>query len=171
MTSPHPSPDADRPRPSSRAVARIPARAWLRPGLVLLGGLALTAVLWIAGQPVAAVVFALVTLGMAYWTSPLRSGPHMPFAEAMARRHEGATIILWAPGDPLSSRIHAALRNRHDDVLFVNVYQDAAAGEFLADHGGRAALPLVVTGEQVTASATVGDVLDLRAEQQHRRDA
>lgn len=151
------------PADATTRARRIPARAWLRPSFMLLGGLAVAAVLMLMGQDVAAVVFAAFALLMGYWTSPLRRGPHTPFLQAMSERSDDTAIVLWAPGDPLSSRMQAALRNRHESIVWVNVHQDHEAAQLLASHGGRLALPLVIVGEDVQMRATVGQLLDLQA--------
>ena len=151
------------PADATTRVRRIPARAWLRPALMLLGGLAVAALLLLMRQHVAAVVFAAFALLMGYWTSPLRRGPHTPFLQAMSERSDDTASVLWAPGDPLSSRMQAALRNRHESIVWVNVHQDQDAAQLLASHCGRLALPLVIVGEDVLIRATVGQLLDLQA--------
>lgn len=149
---------------SSPRPARAPARAWLRPALLALGGLAVAALLLVADQLAGAVLVALVAVLMGYWTSPLRGGQHVPLAPALERRGPDHAIILWAPGDPLSARLQTAIRGERPDVTWVNVYRDAAAAELLAREGGRAALPLVFVGEATLRRATVGQYLDARAE-------
>ena len=139
-----------------------PASAWVRPILLLVGGALLTALLLLADQRIAAVAVALFSLFMAYWTSPLRSGPHTPLAQARTRGADTA-IILWAPGDPLSARLQAAIRGAREDVVWVNVFRDPHAQEVLASHGGKGALPLVMVGEQTMVNATAGQLLDLQA--------
>lgn len=147
-------PAADRPR--------TPVTARLRPLLVLIGGMAAAALLaWIA-QLIVAVPLALLTLLMAYWTSPLRSGPHTSMSEALAQRGDTVAIILWAPGDPLSARMQTAIRGQRSDVLWVNVYQDPGGRQLLEEHGGTESLPLVIVGQDVGRTATVGDLLDLQ---------
>lgn len=136
--------------------------AWVRPLLVLLGGLAAAAVLTLIDQLILAVPIALLTLLMAYWTSPLRSGPHTSMEEALRRRSDQITIILWAPGNPLSARMQTAIRGAREDVLWVNVYHDPAGMRLLEEHGGLESLPLVIVGEDVGRSATVGDLLDMQ---------
>lgn len=150
-------------RGSAPQTEGIPARAWLRPVLFLLGGLAAAVLLYLVGQTIAAIVLALLTLFMAYWTWPLRSGQHVPFADAIARRDPGHAIILWAPGDPLSARLQTAVRGDRDDVSWVNVYRDPEAASFLDCSGGRGAIPLVIVGDEIVRRATVGQYLDARA--------
>ncbi|WP_262425226.1 hypothetical protein [Brachybacterium sp. Z12] len=145
---------------SSRTTG-IPASAWLRPALLLVGGLLLTALLFLAGQKIASVAVAIFSVFMAYWTSPLRSGPHIPLTEARTQRADTA-IILWAPGNPLSARLQAAIRGPREDVAWVNVFRDPHAQEVLASHGGTGALPLVMVGGQTMINATAGGVLDLQ---------
>ena len=139
------------PADASAAPARVPARAWLRPALMLVGG-ALAALLFVqVDQQLAAIAIGVFSLFMAYWTSPLRSGPHTPLAEAQARARaaEGkhVTIVLWAPGDPGSARLQAALRSPREDLAWVNVFKDPAAQELLARYGGERMLPLALQGE------------------------
>lgn len=150
------------------APPHIPARVWLRPALVLLGGALFAILLWLIGQRVGAVAAAALTLFLAYWTAPIRRGDHTPFATAMEQVADDHAVILWAPGDPLSSRLQAAIRGRRSDVTWVNVYQDTEAQAFLLAHGGRACLPLVIIGARVLTHATVGHYLDARAEGQQR---
>jgi len=141
---------------------RTPVTAWLRPLLVLLGGLAVAALLTWVDQLILAVPLALLALLMAYWTSPLRSGPHTSLSEALEQRGDTVAIILWAPGDPLSARMQAAIRGHRPDVLWVNVYQDPDGRQLLNEHGGTDSLPLVIVGRDVARAATVGDLLDLQ---------
>lgn len=141
-----------------------PVRAWLRPALLILGGLAVAVLLWVIGQHLAAGAMALVALFMGYWTSPARGGQHTAFGPAMAERGPDRAVILWAPGDPMSARLQTAIRGQRSDVAWVNVYRDGEAATFLAGCGGRGALPLVILGERVLRRATVGQYLDARAE-------
>ncbi|MBP2409863.1 hypothetical protein [Brachybacterium fresconis] len=139
-----------------------PLRAWTRSVLLLLGGALATVLLVLADQLIAAIAVAVFSLFMAYWTSPLRSGPHAPLETALARRADDVVIILWAPGNPLSARLQTAIRGERDDVVWVNVYQDPRAQQLLAEHGGAAAAPLVIVGDQMTAAATVAQLLELQ---------
>src|SRR5690625_7601395 len=72
---------------------RTPVTAWLRPVLVLLGGMAVAALLAWNDQLILAVPLALLTLLMAYWTSPLRSGPHTSLRQALEQRGDTVAII------------------------------------------------------------------------------
>lgn len=144
------------------ALRRTPVIAWVRPLLVLLGGLAAAVVLAGVDQLILAVPLALLTVLMTYWTSPLRSGPHTPLSEALGRRSDTVAIILWAPGNPLSARMQTAIRGQRPDVLWVNVYQDPDGRQLLAEHGGVESLPLVIVGPDVKAAATAGDLLDMQ---------
>lgn len=146
-------------------------RLWLRPVLMVLVGLAFAGLLLLAEQWVAAALMALFALFMGFWTSPWRSGPHLPLAQAAARRADDVAIVLWAPGDPLSSRLHTAIRGPREDVIWVNVDQDADARAMLAQVGGREKLPLAIVGEQVRTAVTVGDLLDMRAAGKERAAA
>lgn len=143
---------------------RIPARAWLRPALLVIGGLTVAAILAGLRMWWGAAAVAAAALFMGYWTSPVRGGQHVPFATAMSRRAPGHAIILWAPGDPLSARLQTAIRGERPDVTWVNVYQDAEADAFVLAHGGHAALPLVIIGDEILRRATMGRYLDARAE-------
>jgi hypothetical protein len=118
---------------------------------MLLGG-ALAAVLFVlVDQTLAALAIGVFSLFMAYWTSPLRTGPHVPLAEAQARAREASgkhvTIVLWAPGNPASARLQAALRSPREDLAWVNGFKDPAAQELLARYGGERMLPLALQGE------------------------
>lgn len=149
----------------------VPVRAWARPALVVVGGLLFALLLWMLDQRLGAGAAALLTLFLAYWTWPLREGDHTPFGAAMAEVRDDHAVILWAPGDPYSARLQTAIRGRRTDVTWVNVYQDEEAEAFVLAHGGRAALPLVIIGENVVTHATVGHYLDARAEGQQRAQA
>src|SRR5699024_1590440 len=144
------------------AGSRAPARAWLRPALVLAGGAAATTLLYLADQLIVAVPAALFTLLMVYWTSPLRTGDHTAMSTARTRRGDEVAIILWAPGNPLSARMQTAIRGEREDVVWVNVFRDSEAADFAAEYGGQAALPLLIVGSEVTAAATVGELLDMQ---------
>lgn len=141
---------------------RVPARAWLRPALLALGGLAVAGVLLTMGQWWGGILLALAALFMGYWTSPVRGGQHVPLAEALTRRGPDHAIILWAPGDPLSARLQTAVRGERPDVSWVNVYRDPAADELLLGCGGHGALPLVIIDDDILRRATVGRYLDAR---------
>ncbi|MFE7606523.1 hypothetical protein ACFU1Q_15310 [Brachybacterium paraconglomeratum] len=161
-----PVPPAD----ASAAPARVPARAWLRPALMLVGG-ALAALLFVqVDQQLAAFAIGAFSLFMAYWTSPLRSGPHTPLADAQARMREadGAapTIVLWAPGDPASARLQAAIRAPREDLIWVNAFKDPAAKQLLSRYGGERMLPLALQGED---AARIDSVSELFAFQDRTR--
>lgn len=134
--------------------------------LLLAGGLLLMTLLQLADQWIAAIAVGLFSVFMAYWTSPLRSGPHVPLAQARTRG-PGTAIILWAPGNPLSARLQAAIRGPREDVVWVNVFRDPHAQELLTAHGGTDALPLVLLGDTTMVNATAGALLDLQ-EAAHR---
>lgn len=140
---------------------RPPLTLWLRPLIMVLGGIVLVALLLLVQQRIAAVAIGAFSLLMAYWTSPLRSGPHTPMATALHRRDEGAALIIWAPGDPLSARLQAAVRTSREGVVWVNALKDPAARTFVAEHGGRGAIPLVLVGEQVRCRVTVAEAVEL----------
>ena len=130
----------------------------------------LTALLVLAGQWIAAVSVAVFSMFMAYWTSPLREGDHVPLATALAQRTPGSAVVLWAPGNPLSSRLQVAIRSPREDVAWVNVHRDVQAQQLLAEHGGAEALPLVLVGESVQARATAAELLDLQDLERRRAD-
>ena len=118
---------------------------------MLLGG-ALAGLLFVqVDQQLDALAIGVFSLFMAYWTSPLRTGPHVPLAEAQARARKAsgkpATIVLWAPGNPASARLQAAFRSPREDLAWVNVFKDPAAQELLARYGGERMLPLALQGE------------------------
>ncbi|WP_232820135.1 hypothetical protein [Brachybacterium sp. YJGR34] len=142
----------------------------MRPLLLLLGGAVLTVVLLLVEQRIGAIALALFTVFMAYWTSPLRSGPHTSLAEARERAGGADAIVLWAPGDPVSARLQTAFRSPREDLIWVNVYRDPSAGELLEAHGGTAALPLVVLGEDATTVASAGALMDLQEQARRRAD-
>ena len=149
---------------------RVPARAWLRPALMLVGG-ALAALLFVhVEQELAAFAIGVFSVFMAYWTSPLRSGPHTSLAAAQARaqRADGRapTIVLWAPGDPASARLQAAIRAPREDLIWVNVFKDPAAQQLLGRYGGERMLPLALQGED---AARIDSVSELFAFQDRTR--
>ena len=149
---------------------RVPARAWLRPVLLLVGGALLTLLMVLADQLIAALAVGAFSLFMAYWTSPLRSGPHTPLASAQerARGADGTapTIVLWAPGDPASARLQAAIRAPREDLIWVNVFKDPAAQQLLGRYGGERMLPLALQGED---AARIDNVSELFAFQDRAR--
>ena len=149
---------------------RVPARAWLRPVLLLVGGALLTLLMVLADQLIAALAVGAFSLFMAYWTSPLRSGPHTPLASAQeqAREADGTapTIVLWAPGDPASARLQAAIRAPREDLIWVNVFKDPAAQQLLGRYGGERMLPLALQGED---AARIDNVSELFAFQDRAR--
>lgn len=148
----------------------VPARAWLRPALLLVGGALLTLLMVLADQLIAALAVGAFSLFMAYWTSPLRSGPHTPLASAQerARGADGTapTIVLWAPGNPASARLQAAIRAPREDLIWVNVFKDPAAQQLLGRYGGERMLPLALQGED---AARIDNVSELFAFQDRAR--
>lgn len=151
------------PAPST---SRVPARAWLRPALLVVGGALATLLLVLADQRIAAIVVAVFSLFMAYWTSPLRSGPHTPLAAAQAREADGrpVTIVLWAPGDPGSARLQAAIRSPREDLVWVNVFKDPAAQALLSRYGGERMLPLALQGDDAAHIDTVTELFAFQDE-------
>ena len=149
---------------------RVPARAWLRPVLLLVGGALLTLLMVLADQLIAALAVGVFSLFMAYWTSPLRSGPHTPLASAQERVREAdgraPTIVLWAPGNPASARLQAAIRAPREDLIWVNVFKDPAAQQLLGRYGGERMLPLALQGED---AARIDNVSELFAFQDRAR--
>ena len=149
---------------------RVPARAWLRPALLLVGGALLTLLMVLADQLIAALAVGAFSLFMAYWTSPLRSGPHTPLASAQERARgadgRAPTIVLWAPGDPASARLQAAIRAPREDLIWVNVFKDPAAQQLLGRYGGERMLPLALQGED---AARIDNVSELFAFQDRAR--
>ena len=129
---------------------------------MLLGGLLLALLLVLADQWIAAIAVTLFALFMGYWTSPLRSGPHTPLSAAQEHPGEAVAIVLWAPGNPLSARLQAAIRAPREDVVWVNVYRDASAQELLDAHGGAEVLPLVLIGDATQARSTPAQLLELQ---------
>lgn len=162
MPGPDPVPDT--------STAHVPARAWLRPVLLLVGGALLTLLMVLADQLIAAIAVGAFSLFMAYWTSPLRSGPHIPLASAQERVREAdgtaPTIVLWAPGDPASARLQAAIRAPREDLIWVNVFKDPAAQQLLGRYGGERMLPLALQGED---AARIDNVSELFAFQDRTR--
>lgn len=139
----------------------IPPRAWIRPLLMLVSGLALAALLFAIDQTIAAVAMVALAVLMGYWTSPIRRGEHTAFDEAMLARSPEHAVILWAPGNPPSARMQVALRRQRTDVTWVNVFQDAQARAYAEAHGGLGELPIVLVGEQEPIhQGTVGAFLD-----------
>ena len=149
---------------------RVPARAWLRPVLLLVGGALLTLLMVLADQLIAALAVGVFSLFMAYWTSPLRSGPHTPLAYAQERVRgadgRAPTIVLWAPGNPASARLQAAIRAPREDLIWVNVFKDPAAQQLLGRYGGERMLPLALQGED---AARIDNVSELFAFQDRAR--
>lgn len=149
---------------------RVPARAWLRPVLLLVGGALLTLLMVLADQLIAAIAIGVFSLFMAYWTSPLRSGPHTPLASAQERARgadgRAPTIVLWAPGNPASARLQAAIRAPREDLIWVNVFKDPAAQQLLGRYGGERMLPLALQGED---AARIDNVSELFAFQDRAR--
>ena len=150
--------------------ARIPASAWLRPVALLLGGALLTVMLVLGDQMIGAVAAAVFAVFMAYWTSPLRSGPHTPLADARAEAGPGGTVLLWAPGNPASARIQAALRSPRPGLVWVNVYRDREAMAIVEERGGVRLLPLAMRGGTITRVDSASDLFALIERDQDGED-
>ncbi|MEE1619687.1 hypothetical protein [Brachybacterium sp. J153] len=149
--------------PTSPA-SRTPVTAWLRPALMIVGGAVLSALLVAVDQLLAAIAVGLFSLFMAYWTSPLRSGPHTSLALAREAGAGGATLVLWAPGDPGSARLQTGLRGPRADLVWVNVRRDADAMALLQEHGGEKALPLVLIGDHARRVESPAELFALQDE-------
>lgn len=146
---------------SAPAPARVPASAWLRPAAMLLGGALLTVLLVFGDQLIGAVASTLFAVFMAYWTSPLRSGPHTPLATARTEAGPDGTVLLWAPGNPSSARIQAALRSPRPGLVWVNVYRDSEAMAIVEERGGVRLLPLAMRGATITRVGSASDLFAL----------
>lgn len=145
------------PRPTEPSTLRL----WLRPLLfltvgIVLGGLALYSGRWILGAG-----FLLLQAFMTYWVSPLRTGPHAPWREALSRRSPTHAVVIWSPANKESSRFQIAVPAGSSRVTYVNYLHDAEAKAFTQAHGGFAALPLALVGERIIPRATAGTILDL----------
>lgn len=121
----------------------IPSLALLVVGAVL----AWDAIEDSASRPVIAVGLAVVLAG-GWWLSPLRRGRHVPHARAQAESGDDDLVVYWKPGCTYCIRLLARLdRFERDRIRWVNVWQDDAAAQFVADHNdGNVLTPTVMTG-------------------------
>lgn len=133
---------------------------WKRTALFVVVGVVLALLLAWNGWWQVAIVFAVVSLFMAWWVSPSRKGLHTPWAEAARTRGEGHAIIVWSTVDRASAQIQVGLRPNDSRLTWVNYMHDAEARAFAKQHGGFDALPLAVVGDRVLPTATSGQVLD-----------
>lgn len=148
--------------PSVSEAARTPSmlRLWHRAlGYAIVGCLIATLLAWAGWWPVA-LVFAVLSLFMAWWVSPARVGLHTPWAEAIALRGPDHAIIIWSTLDKASASIQVGLRPDDPRLTWVNYLKEPAAAQFAAAHGGFDSLPIAILDTRVLANARSGDVLD-----------
>lgn len=98
-------------------------------------------------RPAIAVGLVVVLVG-SWWLSPLHRGRHVPHARAQAESGDDDFVVYWKPGCTYCIRLLATLRrSERDQIRWVNVWQDADAAQFVADHNdGNVLTPTVMTG-------------------------
>ncbi|MGB7449113.1 MAG: glutaredoxin domain-containing protein [Ornithinimicrobium sp.] len=95
----------------------------------------------------------VVGLALAWWISPWRGGRSVRHREVMARPSgERAVVVYWRPGCSYCARLRRSLGARAEKAIWVNIWQDAEASEFVRQHNaGNETVPtVVIDGEIVT---------------------
>lgn len=115
---------------------------------------------------VAVAPVVLVLLVGAWWVSPLHRGRHIDHARAQAQADDDDLIIYWKPGCRYCIELLARLdRAARDQAMWVNVWQDDAAANFVADHNdGNVLTPTVMTGSGRRLPRTVDAARSFLAE-------
>lgn len=122
-----------------------------------------------AGFRPALVVGLAVLLAGGWWVSPMRRGRHVRHARARAESGDEDLIVYWKPGCSYCIRLLATLdRSEKEQIRWVNVWRDADAAQFVADHNdGNVLTPTVMTGTgrrlSMTAEAVRAHLADQRA--------
>ena len=102
------------------------------------------------GYPIAGVLAGAGLLGAGVFLSPLRAPASITHAEAQQRaREEGLLVAYWRPGCESCERLRSGLRGE-TGVLWVDIWQDPAAAEFVRGvNDGYEIVPTVIAGTAV----------------------
>lgn len=126
--------------------------AWLSRWSAPIAVLVVSAVVLVtirAAWPVAMVIGA-VELFLAWWVSPLRTGPTIANDEARQRASsDGAVVIYWRPGCLFCSRLRRSLGSLGRQAMWVNIWADKdAAAAVRAVNDGNETVPTVLVGTE-----------------------
>jgi len=113
------------------------------------------------GEPAAGVLMLAVGLGLAWWVSPWRGGRSARHHEVMARpRRERPVVIYWRPGCRFCARLRRRLGRRGREAVWVNIWQDPEAAEFVRRrNGGDETVPTVVLDGKAVTNPDPAEVL------------
>lgn len=95
------------------------------------------------------------------------SRPQGTQAEAVKTIEEGGVVIYWREGCPFCKKLDAGLGEIGDKALWVNVWEDADASEFVKSvNDGNEIVPTVTTSEKsfVAASSKAPQIVALAIE-------
>lgn len=78
------------------------------------------------------------------------------FVQAQQALEQGSVVIFWRPGCPFCERLDAGLGDDGDSAVWVNIWEDSEAEEFVKSvNQGNAVVPTVSTAqESFVASAS-----------------
>lgn len=131
---------------------------WVPAGLVGCVAVAEVAFFASEGDTLATVVAAVVLLGLTWWVSPLRlraSTSHRIAYEHHTR--DGAAVIFWRPGCVYCTRLRLRLGNERRRAIWVNVWTDDEASEFVRElNDGDETVPTVLIGDAVMTNPDSG---------------
>lgn len=71
------------------------------------------------------------------------------FIQAQQALEQGSVVIFWRPGCPFCERLDAGLGDDGDNAVWVNIWEDSEAEEFVKSvNQGNAVVPTVSTAEK-----------------------
>jgi len=106
------------------------------------------------GAVVTGALMLVVGLGLAWWVSPWRGGRTRRHREVMELpTHARPVVVYWRPGCRFCARLRRRLGARAEEAIWVNIWQDAEAAEFVRGHnGGNETVPTVVLDSEVVTN-------------------
>ncbi|MFE7445007.1 glutaredoxin domain-containing protein [Streptomyces chartreusis] len=125
-------------------------RVWFLPLLLVVGGSAVAATLFLDGSPGAAAPLLVVFVVLAGVNSPLIFPRSIGALEAQRRSAaDGRPIVYWRPGCPYCMRLRVRLGRTARQAYWVNIWRDpAGAAAVRAVNGGNETVPTVVVAGQ-----------------------
>ncbi len=122
------------------------------PGLLVVLAAGVTVVDLVRGETVAAVVSAVVLLGLAWFLSPLRGSRGTSHAEVADLDLDHEVVVYWRPGCVYCERMRAVLGRRATSVRWVSIWADGDAAAYVRSvNDGNETVPTVlIRGEPVT---------------------
>ncbi|MGB3256514.1 MAG: glutaredoxin domain-containing protein [Ornithinimicrobium sp.] len=92
-------------------------------------------------------------VGLAWWISPWRGGRTTRHAEVVSMpAQDKHVVVYWRPGCPFCARLRSALGAAAKKAVWVNIWQDREAAEFVRslNQGNETVPTVLLDGEPVT---------------------